>query len=157
MSTHPTTSARDRFIEQMGLMSQADGAPRIAGRIFGLLLVEGKPMTLQAIADHLQVSKASASTNARLLAGRDILRRTAQAGDRQDYYQLAADNEYRFLEAIGIKMSRSAALINEVAEQVAAEDRSAGERVRRLGDFYRRSAEFVAEWSQRFKRDRPVA
>src|SRR5690554_6147130 len=106
MSTHPTTSARDRFIEQMGLMSQADGAPRIAGRIFGLLLVEGKPMTLQAIADQLQVSKASASTNARLLAGRDILRRTAQAGDRQDYYQLAADNEYRFLEAIGIKMSR---------------------------------------------------
>lgn len=151
MNGHLTPSARDRFIEQMGLISQADGAPRIAGRIFGLLLVEGRPMTLQEIAERLRISKASASTNARLLAGRDILRRTAQPGDRQDFYELTSDKEYRFLDAIADKMSRSAALVQEVAEQVAEEDRPAGERVLRLAEFYRRSAAFVSEWSQRIK------
>jgi DNA-binding transcriptional regulator GbsR (MarR family) len=149
MNQRATPSAGEKFIEQMGLISQADGAPRIAGRMFGLLLLEGRPLALNEIAERLQISKASASTNARLLASRDILRLTAQPGDRQDYYELSSDKEYRFLETIGAKMRRSARLVGDAAAQIAAEDREAGERVRRLGEFYRRSADFMDEWSRR--------
>ena len=151
MNVHPTLSARDRFVEQMGLLSQEDGGPRIAGRIFGLLLIEGRPMTLHEIATRLRISKASASTNARLLASRNILRRRTRPGERQDYYELESNNEFRVLDAIGNKLSRSAALIDEVAEDVSSEDAAAGERVRQLAEFYRQSASFVAAWSRRFK------
>ena len=75
----------ENFIEMMGLIYQADGAPRIAGRIFGLLLVEDEPHSLQGIAERLQVSKASASTNARLLAEKGVIRLTTKPGVRQDF------------------------------------------------------------------------
>ena len=61
------TTPMDTFIEQMGLIAQEDGAPRIAGQILGYLLIEGEPRTLSQMAEALKISKASASTNARLL------------------------------------------------------------------------------------------
>lgn len=149
MDTHPTPSAIERFIEQMGLVSQAEGEPRSAGRIFGLLLIEGRPLPLNVIAERLQISKASASTNARLLAGRNILRLTTQPGDRQDYYELAAGNQFHFLDAIAGRLRKNAATVADFAGAVAAEAPEAGERVRQLADFYHRSAAFVAEWAQR--------
>lgn len=149
MDTRATPSASERFIEQMGLVSQAEGAPRSAGRIFGLLLIEGRPLPLNAIAERLQISKASASTNARLLAGRDILRLTAQPGDRQDYYELATSSQFHFLDAIAGRLRKNAAMVTDFAGEVAAEAPEAGERVRQLADFYHRSAAFVAEWAQR--------
>ena len=36
------TTPMDDFIEQMGLMMQAEGQPRIAGQILGYLIVEGE-------------------------------------------------------------------------------------------------------------------
>ena len=81
-------SHTDNFIEQMGMLTQADGGPRIAGRIFGLLLVEGHPFTLDEMAARLTISKASASTNARLLLASGMIRLVAVAGDRRDFYEL---------------------------------------------------------------------
>ena len=40
-------------------MSQDRGEPRIAGRIFGLLLIEGQELSLQQISEQLGVSRAS--------------------------------------------------------------------------------------------------
>jgi DNA-binding transcriptional regulator GbsR (MarR family) len=151
MDTHAKPSAIDQFIEQMGLISQADGSPRIAGRLFGLLLIEARPMPLHEIADRLQISRASASTNARLLASRNIIQLTAHAGDRQDYYQLAATDRHYFLDEIAVRMRKSATVIGAFAEPVASESEAAGARVRELAEFFDRSADFVAEWSRHFK------
>jgi hypothetical protein len=83
--------AQDRFVEEMGLTTEADGLPRIAGRLFGLLLLSAEPLSLDEIAEALNVSKGSASTDARLLMSHGWLRRTTIAGDRKDYYELAPD------------------------------------------------------------------
>ena len=58
------------FIERMGLALESDGLPRIAGRIFGLLLVSEDARSLDDLAAELRVSKGSVSTNARLLEQR---------------------------------------------------------------------------------------
>ena len=58
---------RERFIERMGMAFETDGATRIMGRIFGLLLLSGKPVALDEIAESLGVSRASVSTDARKL------------------------------------------------------------------------------------------
>jgi len=148
MKPSTTPSASERFIEQMGLISQADGSPRIAGRIFGLLLIEGRPLPLHDIANRLQISKASASTNARLLASRDIVRLTSQAGDRQDYYELVPTGQLHFLEAIASRLQKNATMVAACVEEVAAESAAAGSRIHQLAEFYGRSAEFVAAWSR---------
>lgn len=89
---------RDRFVEQMGLVAEADGMPRIAGRVFGHLLLAERPCSLDELAGALGVSKASVSTDARLLSDRRLVERVSQPGDRRDYYQLAPDFFRRLIE-----------------------------------------------------------
>src|SRR3982751_1902013 len=79
------------FIERMGLALESDGMPRIAGRIFGLLLVSEDSLSLDELAADLGVSKASVSTNARLLEQRGVLERISRPADRRDYYRIPPD------------------------------------------------------------------
>ncbi|HJR15769.1 MAG TPA: MarR family transcriptional regulator [Gemmatimonadales bacterium] len=79
------------FVERMGLALEADGLPRIAGRIFGLLLVSEDCRSLDQLAAELHVSKASVSTNARLLEQRGVLERNSRPSDRRDYYRVPPD------------------------------------------------------------------
>lgn len=62
------------FIERIGGSLESDGRPRIAGRIFGLLLVSEDCRSLDELAVQLRVSKASVSTNARLWSSATPLR-----------------------------------------------------------------------------------
>jgi DNA-binding transcriptional regulator GbsR (MarR family) len=79
------------FIERMGLALESDGLPRTAGRIFGLLLLSEDCRSLDDLAAELQVSKASVSTNARLLEQRGVLERNSRPADRRDYYRVPPD------------------------------------------------------------------
>jgi DNA-binding transcriptional regulator GbsR (MarR family) len=79
------------FVERMGLALESDGLPRIAGRIFGLLLVSEHAHSLDELAAELRVSKASVSTNARLLEQRGVLERISRPADRRDYYRVPPD------------------------------------------------------------------
>src|SRR3954464_5074009 len=79
------------FIERMGLTLELEGLPRIAGRIFGLLLVSEGARSLDDLAAELRVSKGSVSTNARLLEQRGMLERVCRPADRRDYYSVPAD------------------------------------------------------------------
>jgi DNA-binding transcriptional regulator GbsR (MarR family) len=86
------------FIESMGRQFEEDGAPRIAGRLFGFLMLQEEPCSLDDVAEQLQVSKGSASSNARLLEQLGIAERVTRAGDRRDYYQISPDIGERTLE-----------------------------------------------------------
>jgi DNA-binding transcriptional regulator GbsR (MarR family) len=101
-----------KFIERMALALESDGLPRIAGRIFGLLLISEDARSLDDLAAELRVSKGSVSTDARLLEQRGILERICRPADRRDYYRVPPDlfihtmaqrlaRWQRFHEAIG--------------------------------------------------------
>lgn len=89
---------QQEFIERMGLIAEADGLPRIGGRLFGLLLISDQPRSLDDLADALGASKASISTDARRLLERGIVERVTRPADRRDYYRLAPDFYRRMLE-----------------------------------------------------------
>src|SRR3954470_13736159 len=91
------------FIENMGLSLEADGLPRIAGRIFGLLLVSEGALSLDDLASELAVSKGSASTNARLLEQRGMLDRSCRRSDRRDYYRVPHD---LFSRVMALRLTR---------------------------------------------------
>ncbi len=40
-----TSSMIDEFVERFGLIAQAQGLSRIAGRIMGLIIIEGGPIS----------------------------------------------------------------------------------------------------------------
>jgi len=89
----------ERFVERMGLLLEEEGLPRIAGRLIGFLLLHEGSFSLDELAERLQVSKASVSTNARLLEQAGVLERTSSPGDRRDYYRMGADAWERTLRA----------------------------------------------------------
>ena len=102
-----------RFVERMGLFTEADGWPRIAGRIFGFLLVQPGECSLDDMAAALGVSKASISTDTRRLEQLGFLERTSRPGDRRDYYGISRDVVPRSLEVRLERMRRFHELLDE--------------------------------------------
>jgi DNA-binding transcriptional regulator GbsR (MarR family) len=80
-----------RFTDRLAALFESDGQPPIAGRVFGLLLLSDEALSLDELADSLGVSKASASTNARLLAQLGVIEPVRRQGTRRDYYRMAPD------------------------------------------------------------------
>ncbi|HUR93241.1 MAG TPA: MarR family transcriptional regulator, partial [Gemmatimonadales bacterium] len=91
-------AATTHFTDRMGLLFEAEGQPPIAGRIFGYLMVSDDPRSLDQLAEALDVSKASVSTNARRLADQGVLERVCRPADRHDYYAVAPDLFSRTME-----------------------------------------------------------
>jgi DNA-binding transcriptional regulator GbsR (MarR family) len=75
-----------RFIESMGMYFESFGIPRIGGRILGLLLVAHEPLSAESIASILKVSRASISTNFRLLLASSMAEKVTFPGDRTTYF-----------------------------------------------------------------------
>ncbi|HEU4561586.1 MAG TPA: MarR family transcriptional regulator [Longimicrobium sp.] len=96
--TAENTAGEDQFIEQFARLLEQEGGPRIAGRISALLLLTPDALPLDEIAERLQASKASISTNARLLEQWGLVERVSHPGDRRDYYRSRADGAVNLLE-----------------------------------------------------------
>src|SRR5690349_7411850 len=82
----------------MAVLLEADGMPRVAGRMFAYLLMSPEPCSLDDLARFLRVSKASISINARLLEEKGVVERIGRQSDRRDYYQISDDILERTLE-----------------------------------------------------------
>jgi DNA-binding transcriptional regulator GbsR (MarR family) len=85
----PVSPDVQEFIENMGVYFERYALPRIGGRILGLLLVADTELTLDDIASMLDVSKASVSTNLRLILVTGLAQRVTKRGDRRDYYRFS--------------------------------------------------------------------
>lgn len=141
------------FVEQMGLAADEDGFPRIAGRLFGLLLLSPEPRSLDDLAAALGVSKASVSTDARRLLQHGVLVRSSRPGDRRDYYAVAPDF---FERLVAYRISRWAALRALAADaqrRLPAQPPAVRDRLRYLDEvhdfFVGRVDEALAEWRAR--------
>ena len=86
----PGAVAND-VILQSGLLAEQYGLPRIAGEVCGLLFMTDGPLSLDEIAEALKVSKASVSTNVRLLERLRFVRRGEVREGKRDYYVFAGD------------------------------------------------------------------
>lgn len=82
---------REWFVARMGQSTEQDGFTRIAGRLFGYLVLSEEPCSIFELSKALNVSKASVSTDARRLLESGVLERVTRPDDRRDYYQIAPD------------------------------------------------------------------
>jgi DNA-binding transcriptional regulator GbsR (MarR family) len=93
MATKPSSDKFDnlspeltRFIESMGMYFESYGIPRIGGRMLGLLLAAHEPLSAERIATILKVSRASVSTNFRILLTTGFAEKVTFPGDRNTYF-----------------------------------------------------------------------
>lgn len=126
---------REQFIERLGLFTEQDGFPRIAGRIFGLLLLAPDAYSLDEIADRLGVSKASVSTDARRLDQLGIIERVSRPGDRRDYYSVTPALHERFMEMRLQRLRRFIAILEE-GRDVPGQEPQVRERIEDFIDLF---------------------
>ena len=81
-----------RFVEEVGIVSEQTGLPRMAGRILGWLLISEPPhQSTTQLAEALMASKASISTATRLLIQIGLIERLSIPGVRHDYFRIRSD------------------------------------------------------------------
>ena len=79
---------RNDLIHAIGEKAEKFGFARIAGQLEGLLLFTNHPMSLDEMAERLEVSKGSVSTNIRLLERLKVVRKVYHKGTRKNYYEI---------------------------------------------------------------------
>lgn len=126
------------FIELMGRHMEEDGLPRIAGRLFGALMINAHPCSLDELTDQLQVSKASVSSNARLLVQTGLAERVTQPGDRRDYYQIADEMHVLVLERVVDRLQIMADRLRHGREALSGDSGKVAARFDRVIDFHER-------------------
>lgn len=109
--TDNTSEKINQFIEKMGMLAQGDGLPRISGKILGLLLIDTGPFSFSEISKRLAVSRASVSTNTRLLENLRVIDRVSKKGERGDFFQLAEDPYPKLLQGVSQRMEKSVEML----------------------------------------------
>jgi len=80
------------FVEEVGIVFEQTGLPRMAGRIFGWLLISDPPhQSTDELAEVLMASKGSISTMTRLLIQIGLIERLSRLGVRHDYFRIRPD------------------------------------------------------------------
>jgi DNA-binding transcriptional regulator GbsR (MarR family) len=151
--THPAVV---RFIERLGLHTETEGLPRIAGRIMALLLVERDPCTFDDIARRLRVSRGSVSTNTRLLETLGMIERITLPGDRHDHFQLSQDRFGKLLQGYVERMGRMVHILDEAVAEIPKSNKIAHGRLSEMSRFYHfaieRTNRNLADWRTEARR-----
>lgn len=139
---------------------EAQGLPRMAGRILGALLVADPPeQSAEDLADTLQASRGSISTNTRLLEGPGLIERVAKPGDRKVYYRNRPDAWYqatRSRAASFTTMRRLAARALELLGDAPPAVRRGAEDMHEFYAFWEREMPAVLDhWYRHHRRDGP--
>jgi len=123
----------EQFVERMGQLFEAEAGPRIAGRLFGLLVLTPGALSLDEIAEELRVSKASVSANARMLESMHVISRVTRPGDRRDYYEVTEDTQRRMIEMRMERLQQFREVFEQGLDTAAAEESVVRERLRSFG------------------------
>ncbi|HEY6072771.1 MAG TPA: helix-turn-helix domain-containing protein [Anaerolineales bacterium] len=142
----------NRFIEGMGIYFENEGVPRIGGRILGLMLASHGPLSAGQLAERLKVSRASISTNIRMLTASGLVDKVAFLDQRHTYYSVAGDVWGKAISA-GREKVRAFQSIAEMGLEALPDNHVARRRLEEMIDWSKMMAEVyervLVEWQQR--------
>jgi DNA-binding transcriptional regulator GbsR (MarR family) len=142
------------FVERIGLAFERLGTSRTAGRLFGVLLMAEEALSLDRLAELLQVSKASVSTNARYMERVGLVERAAVPGDRRDYYRLLPGSFERAVNRRVAIAHEFIGLAESGLEAVDEKNEVARERLVSMRDFYQFMADGMDDLMTAWKEGR---
>lgn len=91
MTTPPASDTVHQFVEAWGAMGALWGINRSVARVHALLMATEAPLSLDEIAEKLQISKGNASMSLRELRTFGVVRQVEAPGDRRDFYVTEPD------------------------------------------------------------------
>lgn len=97
------------FIDRLGFYYESHGIPKIGGRILGYIILRDSPISAENLSTALDISRASVSTNLRLLINYGLIEKTAVQRGRTDYYVMA---ESAWENALTTRMNGFSTLMN---------------------------------------------
>ncbi len=157
MTKNNLSAKLDTFVEQVGEIFASAGHQRIAGRLFGWLLICDPPH--QSAAEILEAtgsSKASVSTNLKLLQAAGLVERIGVPGERRAYYQMnlnawSQDLRGRLAEISAMRRVAESGL--EALESAPVERRERLEAMRAFYTFFEKEMPMLLEhWEQELGR-----
>jgi DNA-binding MarR family transcriptional regulator len=146
--------SEDQFIEDMGLYFEAQGVPRMAGRMLAWLLICDPPeQTMPEIVARLKVSKGSVSTMTRILTQFGLIERVSRPGIRADFYRIVPHFGEKILVAAIQKFGGMRAITARGLALLQGAPPERTERLQELHDVYAFLEEgfpaVIAEWRER--------
>jgi len=90
---------KKHFVEEVGILFEQTGLPRMAGRILGWLSISDSPhQTTSELAEALMASRGSISTMTRLLIRIGLIERVSLLGQRRDYFRIKPGASHQLLK-----------------------------------------------------------
>ncbi|WP_003540552.1 GbsR/MarR family transcriptional regulator [Desulfotomaculum nigrificans] len=99
--------ARQRVIESIAKNMDLYGISLSVGHLYGTLLFQNKPMTLDEMGAALGMSKTSMSTGVRNLIDLNMVNKVWMKGSRKDHYDVEQDWYQNFIDYFSIKWRKA--------------------------------------------------
>ena len=136
-SNQELQAERQHFIEEVGLLFESSGLPRMAGRVLGWLLISNPPhQSPGELADVLQASKGSISTMTRLLEQIGLIERISLPGQRRDYFRIKPNAWSELSKRRMAQITAFRQLAERGLEILQEEDRQLRDRLQEMHDIH---------------------
>jgi DNA-binding transcriptional regulator GbsR (MarR family) len=138
---------RHGTMETFGRITSFWGFSKIMGQLYGILYLSPKLLTLDDMAESLQISKGNVSINIRALERWNMVKPVWVKGDRKDFYEAETDfwkiirgvlkerEKKEFDQALGAISSLRKKTEEAHKKEKNAETAFAAERLKKLEDF----------------------
>jgi DNA-binding transcriptional regulator GbsR (MarR family) len=143
------TAEKQEFVESIGrACEQMFGFPRMAGRIWGVLLITDREyLSSDALMELLGASRGSISTLTRMLEGVGVINRVTVAGERRHFFR-ATDAEV-LIQAERASLASFIQLMHSALHRLGKGEGTARSRLTEFRDFM----EFIsAEYEELIQR-----
>ncbi|HET9554238.1 MAG TPA: MarR family transcriptional regulator [Anaeromyxobacteraceae bacterium] len=130
--TTPAGDSVQQFVEAWGAMGALWGINRSVARVHALLMATEGPLSLDEIADRLQMSKGNASMSLRELRTFGVVRQVEAPGDRRDFYVTEPDVWAMFFRILKERKRREFDPALEAVHRLLAQPGARGEVLARL-------------------------
>lgn len=128
----------NHFIEEIASLMEAEGLPRMVGRVFGYLLIcTPRHQSSEQIADALHASRGSISTATRTLSQTGLLKRRRLPGDRSTYFEIPDDAADHLLHGAVARLLIFSKIIDNGLSLVEGEPDRDSARLKHFRDVYR--------------------
>ena len=144
------------FVEEVGVAFEQTGLPRMAGRIFGWLLISDPPyQSPDELTGVLRSSRGSIGNTLELLLRLGLVQRFVVAGERHDHFQLREDAMRKTVKngvEAEIKMFRT--LAERGLDLVKDEPSVKAHKLEEMRDRYRFLEEAIPELMKSYEEER---
>ncbi len=141
------------FVEQLGFHTEAQGHPRMGGRVMGWLLVCEPPwQSVAEIALALQSSRSAVNAVVNRMVEFGMFERVALPGERTTYYRMNSDGGELIFANMVANMRRLRELAESGLAALSWRDAEANRRLAELRSFHHFMEQEMPQMLERWKR-----